>query len=90
MPRTIETTLRALLTESEFRFIPDGVYTQKELYAHVKKQYPNNCDDEYLCIQNCRSGHNSPEWQHVVRSVMQILKRTGRMVNVARGSWSLI
>jgi hypothetical protein len=44
---------------------------------------------QYLCIQNCKSGHKSPEWLNVVRSVMQTFKNAGRIVNKSRGSWEL-
>ena len=89
MARDLEVSLRENLKESNFNFIPNGVYTQREIYAHVEKKYPTLCDNDYLCIQNCKSGHNNPEWQHVVRSVMQTLKIAGRIINISRGSWEL-
>ena len=89
MPRELETALGATLRESNFRFMPDGVFTQKEIYDLVENTYPTLCDNQYLCVQNCKSGHNSPEWKHVVRSVMQSLKTTGRLIRIGSGTWEL-
>jgi hypothetical protein len=90
MPRPIEKTLRKELRDSNFNFIPNGVYSQKELYERVEQQFPTLCDNHYLCIENCNSGTNSPEWQHAVRSVMQQFKTQGRLVNQSRGYWNLV
>ena len=89
MPREVEKILRTTLRESNFRFMPDGIFTQKEIYDFVENNYPSLCDNNYLCIQNCKSGHNSPEWKHVVRSVMQSLKNSGRLTRVASSKWEL-
>lgn len=89
MSRPLEKLLRKELRDSNFSFIPNGVYSQKEIYERVELQFPNLCDSTYLCIENCNNGTNSPEWQHSVRSVMQQLKTQGRLINQSRGYWNL-
>lgn len=65
--------LYSKLIEEQFRFL-NGVYATDDIYNEVKNRYPALCDDEYLCIQNCKSGHNQPEWKHRVRSALFRLK----------------
>jgi hypothetical protein len=61
MSREVEIILRATFRESIFRFMPDGIFTQKEVYDFIENDYPSLSDNNYMCIQNCKSGHNSLE-----------------------------
>ncbi|MFN6374637.1 MAG: hypothetical protein ACK4YD_05655 [Chitinophagia bacterium] len=75
MPRTeIEKELSGYLSESDFDFIPHGRISLQDIYNAVQNQSPHLCNDEFLCIDCCSNGDNSPEWKHVVRSVLSRLK----------------
>jgi len=76
--------LRALyhaLCETHFEFVPRGAHHLHNVYAFVQDRYPDLCDDSYLCSDNCKSGHNSPEWQHRVRAALDYLKRKAKGVH---------
>jgi len=62
------------LKSSRFRFLARGEHDVQAIYRAVKARYPALCDDRFLCSQNCLSGHDQPEWQHVVRKALQVLK----------------
>lgn len=78
MARPIEKQLRISLKNSRFDFL--GEYNNlkaKEIYGFVKKEFPDLCDDYYLCDVNCKDGYNTPEWHHTVRSTIQSFKKKG-------------
>jgi hypothetical protein len=61
-----------------------------EIYEKTKQAFPTLCDDNYLCSQNCSKGGNHPEWKHVVRKVIEVLKKKENIgVNKSDvyGSW---
>ena len=86
------TTLYQHLQETQFSFAPRGRYHFHDIYSFVKEQYPELCDDSYLCSQNCKQGHNTPEWQHRVRAALDSLKRRSPsfnpILNTGSGSFS--
>lgn len=59
------------------------------IYAAVQRRLPALCDDRYLCVENCGSGHpKQPEWKHKVRSTLEDLKKLGLISRGAeRGLW---
>jgi hypothetical protein len=65
------------LTQTQFTFVPSGVYPLSDVYQRVQAQFPTLCDDTYLCSQNCTNGYNSPEWRHTVRTALNILLGRG-------------
>lgn len=72
------------LRSTRFAFVRRGEHHLHDVYTAVKLQYPSLCDDTFLCADNCASGHQRPEWQHVVRRALQAEKdRSGQ---VERGS----
>ena len=88
--RPIEKALYKTLKENELDFIPRGIYHIQELYDFIKNEYPHLCDDNYLCIQHCRSGVKQPEWKHAVRSFLKTRKDTNRILKMPeRGFWEL-
>ena len=88
--RPTEKELIETLTENELDFIPRGIYHIQELYDFIKNEYPHLCDDNYLCIQHCRSGVKQPEWKHAVRSFLKTRKDTNRILKMPeRGFWEL-
>jgi predicted HNH restriction endonuclease len=87
----LEQLYRALM-HTRFAFVPRGEHSLRAVYSAVQSQYPRLCDDTFLCSTNCRSGHNRPEWQHVVRKALQDLKKrmSNAVVRAQRGSWHFI
>ena len=69
--------LYAALRDSAFSFLPKGELHLSAIYAVVARRHQNLCDDDYLCRMNCSSGHDQPEWQHVVRKALHTLKERG-------------
>ena len=65
------------LRETQFAFVGRGEHHLRDVYRAVQAQFPELCDDSYLCAENCSGGHNQPEWQHTVRKALQSLKGTG-------------
>jgi len=80
MPHDELTTLYHNLCESQFGFVPRGEHHIHDIYSLVKNSYPKLCNDSYLCSENCKSGHDRPEWQHRVRAALDYLKRTATSV----------
>ena len=80
MRREIEDQLSTRLKESEFRFIGRGERSTTEIYAAVKEKFNDLCDDNYICSH--KAGTLQPEWKHVVRGDLQLLK--GRSVEPSR------
>ncbi len=77
------------LIDGRFAFVPRGTADLTLVYGLVQNEYPTLCDDQYLCNENCQSGHNSPEWQHCVRRALDALKRQETRVtkHPERGFW---
>jgi hypothetical protein len=84
MARQDLTELYGILMDSRFEFMGRGEVPLDTIYVTIKNRYPELCDDAYLCSVNCQSGHNQPEWRHVVRTALTDLKKRGQ--GVASGS----
>ena len=84
--------LANILIESEFTCMPRGTFNTKEIYEVVKKNYPEFCNDDFLCIDHCKGGGNQPEWQHRVRGVLHNLKNKSDRVRKSgnHGEWDFI
>jgi hypothetical protein len=82
-------TLYQRLLETEFRFMPRGTQHINEIYDEVEQRFTELCDDNYLCSENCSSGHHQPEWKHTVRKALDRLKRISMLVSKDRshGYW---
>lgn len=88
--RPTEKELYKTLKENELDFIPRGIYHNEEIYDFIKNEYPHLCDDNYLCIQHCRSGDNRPEWKHAVRTFLENSKKNNKIQKMPeRGFWEL-
>lgn len=81
--------LYSSLSETGFSFIPPGRLSLKEIYIYIKREYPDLCDDSYLCRDNCTNGANSPEWKHRVRAAIWDVKDKREYVkrDNHRGFW---
>ena len=88
--REILKELYHILRQTGFSFIPEGEHNIRDVYALVRSQFPNLCDDRYLCSENCKSGYNSPEWQHKVRTALWDIQRHATVVRTTgrRGYWN--
>ena len=75
--RPIEGRLSKELKEAEFSFLGNYPIHINQIYDVVMNQFPDLCDDKYLCSTHCKNGNNQPEWKHVVRSDMQLMKKRG-------------
>lgn len=80
MARQDLTELYGILMDSRFEFVGQGEFPIATIYSTIKNRYPELCDDSYLCSVNCQSGHNQPEWRHVVRTALTDLKKRGQGV----------
>ena len=80
------------LISNNFSFLPRGEHQLKSIYMEVKSEYPRLCDDNFLCIDNCSSGNNEPEWHHTVRKALDRLKRISKSVENGqkRGYWRFV
>jgi hypothetical protein len=89
MARPTEQLLRKELVNSKFSFLGNGIIKLSEIYELTKVQFGHLCDDNYLCLENCKGGKNSPEWNHVVRGSLDSLKsrNTGITKGANRGEW---
>ena len=81
MARLKEKNLYKVLVENGFSFVGNGRIELKEIYSAVKANYGEFCDDNYICIENCKQGNNQPEWNHIVRKALYRLKKIGEPVN---------
>lgn len=90
--REVLRKLGSILTDTEFGFIQSGTYEIKTIYSMVNMHIPGLCNDAYLCIMNCRSGNNEPEWHHKVRSCLNTLSQKYSRIrkNPNRGYWDLV
>lgn len=88
--RPLEHELAENLKMTEFNFVPRGEILLESIYELVQRQYPNLCDDEYLCSDHCIAGMNQPEWKHVVRGVLDNLRKHAGPVNKSpqRNYWT--
>jgi hypothetical protein len=83
--------LYSCLRDNSFAFLGKGDFHLRDVYAAVKKMYPQLCDDDYMCSESCIKGNpRDPEWHHRVRTILQDLKRAGGSVRngISRGWWS--
>jgi hypothetical protein len=89
MARQDLTELYSILMDSRFEFMGLGEVLLATIYTTIKNRYPELCDDSYLCSVNCQSGHNQPEWRHVVRTALTDLKKRGQGIasGTSRKSW---
>ncbi len=62
------------LLSCRFAFIASRTHHIHDVYSAVHAQFPELCDNKYLCREYCSQGHNQPEWQHVTRRVLEALK----------------
>jgi hypothetical protein len=72
------------LRHDDFDFLPPGEYSIDDIYRAVQQRYPELCDDEYRCSENCHGGHDQPEWFHAVRRAIDALDGKGRMSSTGR------
>lgn len=79
--------LYQLLLESGMTFVGSGEKNIKEIYKSIQTKYPSHCDDTYLCSQHCKTTDDQPEWKHIVRSALQVLKKNGKVTSTAWGYW---
>jgi hypothetical protein len=70
------TRLYQVLMEERFRFLTPGEHHIDQIYTAVRYRHSAFCDDSYLCVTNCGSGHNQPEWMHRVRVALNQLKKS--------------
>ena len=82
-------TLYQNLHESRFDFVPVGEHQIDDIYRFVQQRFSGLCDDSYLCSENCRQGHNRPEWQHRTRAALWDLKKRFDQIDSGsqRGAW---
>ncbi len=87
--RQIEKDLCKEIKDSSFNFIPRGYINIETIYELVQQNYPNLCDDDYLCSIHCEGGTNQAEWKHGVRTVLNQLKSINGTVrhSGSRGVW---
>jgi hypothetical protein len=88
--RPIENELIETLRENELDFIPRGIFHIQEIYDFIKNEFPHLCDDNYLCNQHCKSVDTQPEWKHTVRTLLETLKKTDKILKLPEiGFWEL-
>ena len=72
------------------KILASGPKTHREIADDLKQEYPECCDDSIKCSH---SNDNSeyPEWDHLVRTTEQNLKRK-KIIKYNRdiGKWKLI
>jgi predicted HNH restriction endonuclease len=74
--------------ESHLEFLPRPEIHLREIYKEVRGRHPDLCDDGYLCSTCCKDGTNNPEWHHVVRTVLNNMKKVGLAASgSSRGVW---
>lgn len=90
MAREDVATLYRALRESKFAFIGSGEHHMDAIYAAVKRQFGQLCDDTYLCADNCSQGHQQAEWRHTTRKALWSLKSQDGAIRAGRGRgyWS--
>lgn len=80
------------LRHPPFGFLKPRQYELQDIYSATRRQHPTLCDDKFLCVDNCSSGNEEPEWHHVVRKVLQAEKSTTGRVRKggSRGLWRIV
>ena len=78
------------LMETKFSFISSGHYHIQTIYNKVKLQFPDLCEDYYLCIDSCSDGDYQPEWKHRVRAALGNLKEKSLVKKGSHGYWVII
>ncbi len=73
MASTEMKTLYQHLVEARFAFLPDGVHSVTYINGVVKARCPELCNDSIPCEHSTTV---RPEWKHVVRQVLRMLKDT--------------
>lgn len=79
------------LSRTEFVFMPRGIFPLFSIYREVRSKFPELCDDEFLCVENCSYGNDDPEWHHAVRKALDALRRRAKsksVVHVRQGYWA--
>ena len=89
MARPIESQLYRELVGSCFQFIERGEREINDIYESVKHEFPELCDDEYLCPHKPYESLYNYEWKHSVRSALQSCKIKCDNVSYSgrRGYW---
>jgi hypothetical protein len=72
------------LMDTQFACIQRGEHELQQIYAVIKKTYPDLCDDSLICADVCREGNQYPEWQHKVRAA---LGHSERVNHASHGRW---
>jgi hypothetical protein len=79
------------LHETEFEFMPRGIFHLHDVYAAVKKKYRHLCNDKFICDENCHTGDPKREWQHATSRALDVLTtRTVKseiVLHARRGYW---
>ncbi len=88
--REIKLKLSKIMLETNMGCMGTGIYSMQEVYEKVKKNYPELCNEQYLCIDNCKSGGKDPEYHHTIRGNMQTMKKRGRVIKSSKGSWEFL
>lgn len=80
------------LKSEQFGFVPRGEHHVHDVYRLVATRHAELCDDNLRCSVNCSNGNNQPEWQHVVRKALNVLKSSDGAVRKAerRGYWLFV
>lgn len=76
MARLIEKQLSEALRETGLQFLGNNPIFLNDIYHLITIQFPNLCDDDYFCPHK-KKPSREPEWHHVVRNVIESLKRKG-------------
>jgi len=75
------------LIDSEFDFIGYGEKKITEIYKIVQEKYPVHCIDTVFCPHYKDKKIEQPEWKHIVRNVLQVLKKQNKVVKTTRTHW---
>lgn len=80
-----------LLKNSNLNFIQSGDYDLITILEAIKTEFPEYCNDGYICKQHCLSGNNGPEWKHKVRGYLDHNKNkeNSRISRTVDGKWRL-
>ena len=88
--RPIEKRLSQLLRASKLEFIGIDPIESKDIIISVKNQFPDSCDDNYLCPHCPGQITKPPEWHHIIRSYLTFLKSKGLAQHLNRGEWTIL
>jgi hypothetical protein len=81
--------LYRVLRGRRFDFVPAGEQNLQAVFSFVRERYPELCNDEYLCSACHKKGSHVPEWQNVVRGVLNHFRSRGGPVSKghSQGLW---